>query len=325
MEAIESKFYPGFYEIPNYSKYVISKEGVVIFKLLNRKLKGSVNPKGYLNIRITDDSGRTLTWGVHRLLCYVFKHPNEPIIDLVVNHEDGIKSNNKLENLEWTTYTGNVHHAGRNNLTKCCVPFQVKDIETGVVEEYPSATDYSRKKGLSKDAVLYRLKKGPKYVFPENKQYSRGITEVIWPSGYDLIYLNGQGKKPVSVKNLLTGKVTTYDKISDMAEDFSISPSTATTWVNRKNQPVLPGYIQLKWCSDATPWRVVDNPYDELREFSNTVRVKLIEQFTNKELIFNSCVKCAEFLNITPVALYYRLRNNQSKYLNGYVYTYYDN
>lgn len=325
MEIKESKIYLGFYEIPYYSNYVISKEGVVLFKPLGRPLKGSINPAGYVNIRIKDDLGKTLTWGLHRLLCYVFKHPNKPIINLVINHIDGNKSNNNLDNLEWTTYLGNMYHAGANNLTSKCTPFLVRDINTGIVEKYPSAVDYARKTGLSKDAVLWRLKKGVEYVFPENKQYKRGLKEPIWPSEYELIYLNGNNFKPLKVKNVLTGKITTYNKISDMANDFDISPSTATTWINKKNQPVLPGYIQLKWQSDKTDWRIVKDPYQELKEFENLVSVKLIQESTNEEIIFNSCVDCAKFLNISPNVLNYRLKKKQNKFLNGYKYFYLNN
>lgn len=322
MRAKESIIYPNFYEIPDYGRYVINKEGIIISKLSNKKLKGSINPKGYNNVRLVSDLGVTLTWGLHRLLCYVFKHPNKPIKGLVVNHEDGIKSNNKLENLEWTTYLGNLYHAGLNNLTNRCIPISVRNTITGSVERYFSATEYAKKIGLSKDAILWRLRKGFKYVFPENKQYCRGHGDVVWPDMYQLIYLNGKNKKPISVKNVLTGKVVTYDKIIDMAADFNVSPSTVTGWIKRKNQPVLPGYIQLKWYYDNTPWRVVLDPHNELRDYGCDVSVKLTQEFTNKELFFDSCIECAEFLKISPTTLSYRLRHNRVKYVEGFIYSY---
>lgn len=325
MEIKESKIYLGFYEIPDYSNYVINKEGVVLYKPLGRPLKGSINPDDYVNIRIKDDLGKTLTWGLHRLLCYVFKHPNEPINNLVVNHIDGNKSNNNLDNLEWTTHLGNIYHAGANNLTRKCIPFLVKDTITGIVEKYPSAVDYARKTGLSKDAVLWRLKKGMNYVFPENKQYKKGTEEPIWPEEFDLIYLNGSNIKPIYVKNVLTGKITSYNRITDMAADFNISPSTATTWLNRKDQPVLPGYIQLKLKSDRTDWRIIKDPHKELKEFEKYVRVKLVEENTNKEIFFNSCKECADFLNISPTTLDYRLKKKQNKFLNSYKFFYLNN
>lgn len=57
--------------------------------------------------------------GVHRLLMLVFMH-EEGCENLVVNHQDGNKHNDKLSNLEWTTTQGNNIHAietGLNNIT----------------------------------------------------------------------------------------------------------------------------------------------------------------------------------------------------------------
>ncbi len=278
MEAKETVGYSGFFDVEGYSRYAISKDGIVIFKPLNRALKGSVNPAGYVNIRITDDDGKTLTWGLHRLLCFVFKHPGKIITDLVVNHKDGNKSNNNLDNLEWTTYLGNLHHAGIRNLTNKCIPFSVKDYLTGVIETYPSAIDYARKIGVSKDTILWRLNKGSEYVFPENKQYRRGINVDPWPKEAELIFLNGSTDKPVLVKNAITGKITSYAKISYMAKDFNISAPTATAWINKKDQPLLPSLIQLKWYSDNTPWRIIENLELEINNVKKTGDLKKIKQ-----------------------------------------------
>lgn len=71
------------------------------------------NVKGYKAIQPTI-SGKRKTLYVHRLLAKLFiSNPNnKPCI----NHKDGVKSNNSLDNLEWCTHKENIEHAHRTGL-----------------------------------------------------------------------------------------------------------------------------------------------------------------------------------------------------------------
>ena len=71
-------------------------------------LKNSINNVGYKFIRLTK-WGRVNSQLVHRLLAIHFI--NNPNNKPCVNHIDGVKKNNKLENLEWCTYSENNQHA----------------------------------------------------------------------------------------------------------------------------------------------------------------------------------------------------------------------
>lgn len=82
-------------------------------------LKATPDNKGYLRIRITLDRAK-YSYKVHRIVAKAFI-PN-PDGYPQVNHKDGNKSNNRIENLEWVTNRQNVIHsfamrAGEHNVS----------------------------------------------------------------------------------------------------------------------------------------------------------------------------------------------------------------
>lgn len=74
---------------------------------------------------------------VHRVVAEVFVYP---FVGEQVNHIDGNKSNNSVENLEWCNGSQNMSHAYKNGLHKKAKP--VKIVELGIV--FPSIEDAAR-------------------------------------------------------------------------------------------------------------------------------------------------------------------------------------
>lgn len=66
------------------------------------------NQDGYFVVTLTVGSGSVLRY-VHRLVLAAFIDPIEG--HALANHVDGCKSRNAVENLEWTSPSGNVQHA----------------------------------------------------------------------------------------------------------------------------------------------------------------------------------------------------------------------
>ena len=71
----------------------------------------------YQIINFSTEDGKKKTFRAHRLVLMAFK-PMENMDKLEVNHIDGNKKNNKLENLEWCTSSENQKHAFRTGLQK---------------------------------------------------------------------------------------------------------------------------------------------------------------------------------------------------------------
>ena len=97
------------YKTLSLEDYEITKSGEVINKNTNRVLKPQLNGKGYYRVCI----GGQLKF-VHRLVAqkYVPNPNNKP----QVNHKDGNKLNNYVDNLEWVDNTENRKHAVENGL-----------------------------------------------------------------------------------------------------------------------------------------------------------------------------------------------------------------
>lgn len=90
------------------AEYNVTKEGDVFNVKTGRKLKHSLNKNGYHCVCLTIN-GKNMEFLIHRLVAikYISNPNNLP----QVNHIDGNKNNNSIDNLEWCTSQYNVDHA----------------------------------------------------------------------------------------------------------------------------------------------------------------------------------------------------------------------
>ena len=94
-------------------KYQISNIGRVRNKTTKKILKKRIGTSGYYKVNLYSNK-QVKTIEVHRLVAETFienpKNKNE------VNHIDGNKLNNNINNLEWVTHKENIEHAWKTKL-----------------------------------------------------------------------------------------------------------------------------------------------------------------------------------------------------------------
>lgn len=94
--------------VKGYEEYEVDTNGVVYGKN-GKPLKYSLNHKGYCMINFYVNH-TVKGFAIHTLVAKQFI-PNNDVNKNQVNHKDGNKINNNVENLEWVTPKENMEHA----------------------------------------------------------------------------------------------------------------------------------------------------------------------------------------------------------------------
>lgn len=109
--------YGDYYEVSNLGR-VRSVDRKVNSISGGRTIKGKIlkqwhDKDGYCRVTL-NLNGKKSNYGVHQLVarCFIHNKDNKP----TVNHKDGDKENNSVENLEWFTHKEQVNHADDNKL-----------------------------------------------------------------------------------------------------------------------------------------------------------------------------------------------------------------
>lgn len=92
----------GLYEVSNLGR--VRRSGAGINTFVGKVLKPGLDPKGYAKVVL---SGRKIK-KVHHLVLEAFVRPRPD--GLVCNHKNGVKNDNRLDNLEWVTPSENTQH-----------------------------------------------------------------------------------------------------------------------------------------------------------------------------------------------------------------------
>lgn len=134
-----------------------------------RKYKGTkknirLTTDGYFKCNLKKD-GKRFDFRVHRLVANAFipNTENKPII----NHKNGIKTDNRVENLEWCTSSENITHAIENRYIKTkLTDEEAIDIFNSVLSTRKLGSKYN-----VNASIIWRIKNKKAYKHLWHKHY----------------------------------------------------------------------------------------------------------------------------------------------------------
>lgn len=151
-------------DLPEYEdKYMVSNQGRVYSKGRKKILTMKRNHDGYSRIQIYSGNQKYTYVSAHRLIAIAFV-PN-PYNKPFVNHKNGIKQDNRAENLEWVTQKENIIHAWETGLAKRVKNKQNSkavdqfDSEGNFIRTFPSQMEAERVTGTGHSAISACCKK----------------------------------------------------------------------------------------------------------------------------------------------------------------------
>lgn len=152
---------------PKNENYLVSDTGLIKSVRYNKLLIPKKNWDGYLRIQIWNhNKSHFISW--HRVVAetWIPNPENKPFI----NHKNGIKSDNRIENLEWCTQQENIVHAWKTGLSKShknCVKLSIAIIQCdkfgNKIAEYPSQKEAERQTGIYHTGISYAIKSKSHY------------------------------------------------------------------------------------------------------------------------------------------------------------------
>lgn len=290
----------GFVEIPGFSKYMINKEGVVYSKVYKKRLS-PFNTSGYYSIMLKDDNGVERNRRVHHLVIMTYKHEDylkmkeshekyNPSDEgyLVVNHIDGNKLNNSLDNLEVISQKENYKHAIDTGL-KLTKPVVLKWIDTGEEKEFISMQSASLALGLNHKTLSQRFT-------------SRDYLRTVYPEGIQIRFLSDPDfEKPIYYINngsLSVGIVAidykvspfhekTYRSLNAYCEEMGFHVSAITSIGGIDKQPILNNLHRIKKQDDFSEWKTCyrNDPILELVTSRKVITLVFVKE-NEKPIVF---------------------------------------
>jgi hypothetical protein len=163
-----------FYEISNFGRVrsldrhnmkTLANGVVCQFFNKGKILKKRLTQSGYVRVNFYHSEFGSKDMYIHRLVCMAFI--GLPIDQTMqINHKNGLKDDNRLENLEWATPSQNIYHAHNNGLIKkrlgkdhnASKKVRQLSLDGEVIQEFDAINDIARLTKFDGNYIINALK-----------------------------------------------------------------------------------------------------------------------------------------------------------------------
>lgn len=250
---LEVEGFEGYCYIPFASRYAINKEGHCISLLSldpitwTKTVQQGTRLGGYAYRKVVPDSGFTPQLYRHRAIMLAFTRYDANVVNLTVNHKNGIKGDDWFDNLEWATYAENNQHARMAGL---CIgtskPVLVYDYRARIERRFNSIAEAERAYPyVPKGRFKWWVNNPPKRI-PECDLYIKFATDnTPWPEwklGEDRRVEDTDGRGILAI-NKETNERHVFPSVTAAANALGISWITVRRHCDRRAVPT-----KQPWC-----------------------------------------------------------------------------
>ncbi len=210
-------------EFPDNKKYLVSNTGLVKHKRLNRLLKG-FNRNGYRQVTLKRENGSNQPMLVHRLVALTFI-PN-PENKSYVDHIDGGRRNNHIDNLRWATPKENSNNEKtKEKMRNKGETILQLDLKNNILFEHNSISNICKtnKWKYFSDSNIYGCCKT--YSGCNDNVKNLTYKKFMWcyKKDYNKDYILNKktNKKRIKKVDIKTGDEKIYDSIATAAKEIS--------------------------------------------------------------------------------------------------------
>lgn len=304
-------------------------------------LKKCMDKGGYLHVSICKNRIHK-TPPVHILVMNLFNPNPNPEIYTDINHIDEDKTNNRLDNLEWTTHKGNINHGTgierrAETVKNKFMPIIQLDLSGNIVDVYKLREDISVKnQNFHTDHIIRRINKNRNicygYFWIRETDYNKLSKENL------IILINSQTEYNAKMKSQRTDSekvkivqlskngelLNIWDSERSAAISLDVSPSAIVRAVSGKTR-ICCGYFWMQYSvyKNMTQKEIENfvkyRPYEE-----KCIKIVQLDRNNGFIRVWDSITEAKNALNIsgtTNICACLKKKNNTCK---GFKWMYLD-